>query len=70
MSAVAHLPEGTPLAEVRPAEPHAEPKPTRRLAWLDALRGIAAVCVVFSHLTPYVLPPIHNAVYEVFDPGL
>jgi peptidoglycan/LPS O-acetylase OafA/YrhL len=26
--------------------------------------------VVFSHLTPYVLQPIHNDVYEYFDPGL
>jgi peptidoglycan/LPS O-acetylase OafA/YrhL len=47
-----------------------EPKGGRRLAWLDALRGIAALCVVFSHLTPYVLVNMHNAVYEVFDPGL
>ncbi|MGH3156223.1 MAG: acyltransferase family protein, partial [Streptosporangiaceae bacterium] len=26
--------------------------------------------MVFSHLTPYVLQPIHNDVYEIFDPGL
>jgi peptidoglycan/LPS O-acetylase OafA/YrhL len=34
------------------------------------LRGLAALWVVFSHLTPYVLVPVHNAVYDVFDPGL
>ena len=28
-----------------------------RLGWLDALRGIAALCVVFDHLTYSVLQP-------------
>src|SRR3984885_9568126 len=40
-----------------------------RLAWLDALRGIAALCVVFDHLTYSVLQPVHNTVYQWFDPG-
>src|ERR1700742_1539303 len=40
-----------------------------RLAWLDALRGIAALCVVFDHLTYSVLQPVRNAVYQWFDPG-
>jgi peptidoglycan/LPS O-acetylase OafA/YrhL len=48
----------------------AKPARTHRFAWLDALRGIAALWVVFSHLTAYVLVPVHNAVYDVFDPGL
>jgi peptidoglycan/LPS O-acetylase OafA/YrhL len=48
----------------------AQPARTQRFAWLDALRGIAALWVVFSHLTPYVLVPVHNAVEDVFDPGL
>src|ERR1700728_435329 len=43
---------------------------THRLGWLDALRGIAPLWVVFSHLTPYLLVPVHHAVYDVFDPGL
>src|ERR1700683_3416697 len=40
-----------------------------RLAWLDALRGIAALCVVFDHLTYSVLQPVRNSVYHWFDPG-
>ncbi len=42
----------------------------RRLAWLDALRGIAALCVVYAHFGTRVLPRVHTAVYNVFDPGL
>ena len=42
----------------------------RRLAWLDALRGIAALCVVYAHFGTRVLPAVHRAVYNVFDPGL
>ena len=45
------------------------PEPARRLAWLDALRGIAALCVVFDHLTYSVLQPVRNSVYHWFDPG-
>jgi len=41
----------------------------KRLAWLDALRGIAALCVVFDHLTYAVLRPVRDAVYYWFDPG-
>jgi peptidoglycan/LPS O-acetylase OafA/YrhL len=40
-----------------------------RLAWLDALRGIAALCVVFDHLTYSVLQPVRDSVYSWFDPG-
>jgi len=40
-----------------------------RLAWLDALRGIAALCVVFDHLTYSVLQPVRDSVYHWFDPG-
>jgi len=29
----------------------ARPASGKRLAWLDALRGITALCVVFDHLT-------------------
>jgi peptidoglycan/LPS O-acetylase OafA/YrhL len=57
----------------RPTTPKpAKPSSTRtsRLAWLDALRGIAALFVVFDHLTAYVLQPVNSAVLKVFDPGL
>src|SRR5580658_1990172 len=53
---------GSQLATLRPAAP-------KRLAWLDALRGIAALCVVFDHLTYSVLQPVRNTVYHWFDPG-
>jgi peptidoglycan/LPS O-acetylase OafA/YrhL len=46
------------------------PEPqAKRLAWLDALRGIAALCVVFDHLTYSVLQPVRDSVYQWFDPG-
>ena len=41
----------------------------KRLAWLDALRGIAALCVVFDHLSYSVLQPVRASVYHWFDPG-
>jgi peptidoglycan/LPS O-acetylase OafA/YrhL len=41
----------------------------KRLAWLDALRGIAALCVVFDHLTYSVFQPVRDSVYHWFDPG-
>ncbi len=57
-----------PPAETRGTR--AGPGRGRRLAWLDALRGVAALCVVYAHLSTRVLPGVHNAVYDVFDPGL
>ena len=42
----------------------------RRLAWLDALRGIAAFFVVFDHLGYYVLQHARQVIYHWFDPGL
>ena len=41
----------------------------RRLAWLDALRGIAALAVVFDHLGSHVLPSVRAEVVPWFDPG-
>ena len=41
-----------------------------RIAWLDALRGMAALCVVYEHWGARVLPSVHAAVFSVFDPGL
>ena len=46
------------------------PAGASRLAWLDALRGIAALCVVYAHFGTRVLPQVHTAVYRIFDPGL
>jgi len=40
-----------------------------RLAWLDALRGFAALCVVFDHSTTLVLRPLHNYLYQWLNFG-
>ena len=45
------------------------PPKGRRLAWLDALRGFAALCVVFDHMGTLVLQRPHNIVYSVLDTG-
>ena len=55
---------------LQPQVPGPVPARGRRLAWLDALRGIAALCVVYAHFGTRVLPQVHRAVYNVFDPGL
>ncbi len=40
-----------------------------RLAWLDVLRGVAALAVVFDHASYYVLQHVRAIVYQWFDPG-
>jgi len=40
-----------------------------RLAWLDVLRGLAALAVVFDHVSYYVLQHVRSVVYQWFDPG-
>ena len=47
----------------------AKAAPGRRLAWLDLLRGIAALAVVFDHLGYYVLQHVRDEIYHWFDPG-
>ncbi|MEU4623771.1 acyltransferase [Actinoplanes sp. NPDC023801] len=43
---------------------------TPRMAWLDALRGFAAVVVALFHLSPYVIGrDNHLRIYEHFDLG-
>ncbi|MBB5783685.1 acyltransferase family protein [Nonomuraea jabiensis] len=41
----------------------------RRMAWLDALRGIAATAVVFEHSFKFVLPEARYPVKAVLEPG-
>jgi peptidoglycan/LPS O-acetylase OafA/YrhL len=45
------------------------PAPRRRLAWLDALRGIAALAVVFDHMSYQLLYHLRLVVTPWFDPG-
>ena len=40
-----------------------------RLAWLDALRGFAALCVVFDHGSTLLLQPARDYLYHVLDLG-
>jgi peptidoglycan/LPS O-acetylase OafA/YrhL len=43
---------------------------TPRLAWLDALRGFAALVVALFHLSPQVLgPKLHMTIYQHLDLG-
>ncbi len=79
LSALDHAGAAAQILQIRPAWPDDRPQPRapdrapargRRLAWLDALRGIAALCVVYAHFGTRVLPQVHRAVYNVFDPGL
>ena len=40
-----------------------------RLGWLDVLRGVAALAVVFDHLGYYLLQHVRAIVYHWFDAG-
>jgi peptidoglycan/LPS O-acetylase OafA/YrhL len=40
-----------------------------RLAWLDALRGFAALCVVFDHGSTLLLRPARDVLYQWFNLG-
>ncbi len=55
----------------QPAQPPAKDTagPGARLGWLDVLRGLAALAVVFDHLSYYVLQHIRAEIYRWFDPG-
>src|SRR6195256_3710656 len=41
----------------------------RRLAWLDALRGFAALCVVFDHGSTLLLLPVRSYLYHWLNLG-
>jgi len=45
------------------------PRTGNRLAWLDVLRGWAALCVVFNHFGYFVPSSINLAVNRWIDPG-
>ena len=63
--------ESTARAEP-PQAPPAAAGPARtggRLAWLDVLRGLAALAVVFNHFGYFVPPGLKGAVYQWINPG-
>jgi len=59
------------------SEPSPPPKPAaqaaagpaKRLAWLDVLRGLAALAVVFDHASSHVLQHARGVIYHWFDAG-
>jgi peptidoglycan/LPS O-acetylase OafA/YrhL len=59
-----------PVTETqRPVAKPAERRQARRLAWLDALRGFAALCVVFDHGSTLLLEPARDFLYHVLNLG-
>ncbi len=63
--------ESPPVARPTPTSPVTKDDggTAGRLGWLDVLRGLAALCVVFDHLSYYVLQPARWAIYQWFDFG-
>ena len=59
----------TTSAQVTAVPTVAGAAPRQRLAWLDALRGIAALAVVFDHLSQYLLGGVRWHVYHWLDAG-
>lgn len=49
--------------------PHRAARTQGRLAWLDALRGFAALCVVFDHASSIFFEPLREILYRVLDFG-
>src|SRR5580698_7261828 len=62
-------PASLPPPASRFAKPPAAAGQASRLAWLDLLRGIAALFVVFDHLSYYLLQHVRAEVYNWFDAG-
>src|ERR1700742_708143 len=48
---------------------NAAAKQGSRLAWLDALRGFAALCVVFDHGSTLLLLPVRSFLYQWLNLG-
>jgi peptidoglycan/LPS O-acetylase OafA/YrhL len=58
------------LASLRPATAaSSQRRPVGRLRWLDALRGIAALAVVYEHFASYVLPEAKAATVQCVHAG-
>ena len=60
------------MPEIPQASRHATKDATGtggRLGWLDVLRGLAALCVVFDHLSYYLLQHARGVIYQWFDLG-
>jgi peptidoglycan/LPS O-acetylase OafA/YrhL len=51
------------------ALPNITVRKSSRLAWLDALRGFAALCVVFDHGSTLLIEPARNFLYQWLNLG-
>jgi peptidoglycan/LPS O-acetylase OafA/YrhL len=65
------LPAGEPPGAQAAVAPGSSPRvtTTRRLAWLDLLRGFAALCVVFDHGSSLLLVPVRTYLYHWLNLG-
>lgn len=74
MATATRTPTEAPVARAALIPP--TPAPTsrdggkRRLVWLDALRGFAALAVVCQHLVPYLFGHQWSVLRNSFDPGV
>ena len=59
----------TLCGNVKPMSETAATNHERRLAWLDALRGFAALCVVFDHGSTLLLLPVRSFLYQWLNLG-
>ena len=62
------VPAGLQAADAAPSQAPAA-APATRLAWLDALRGFAALCVVFDHGSQVLLVPVRDVLYKDLNLG-
>jgi peptidoglycan/LPS O-acetylase OafA/YrhL len=68
MSETAPLP-AEPVRSRGGANRERPPRQAGRLAWLDALRGFAALCVVFDHGSTLLLLPVRTFLYQWLNLG-
>jgi peptidoglycan/LPS O-acetylase OafA/YrhL len=61
-------PEPAP-SQAAPAPVMPAARKASRLAWLDALRGFAALCVVFDHGSTLLLQPVRDFLYQWLNLG-
>ncbi len=65
------MPQALIASITQPSGPDLRPgAERRRLGWLDALRGIGALCVVFEHVNAHELRGARPAIVPWFSPGL
>jgi peptidoglycan/LPS O-acetylase OafA/YrhL len=55
--------------EDRSLVPPVQASAAERLAWLDVLRGVAALVVALHHATYYYTPQLRYQLFQWFDPG-